>query len=357
VKEDAAPRFLDLSHKHAMSIACDVNMDPDAFELPQELKMLKTVSTSAVPLRRPIVLQADRDEFRRCFGVSAFALRHSLADNPLFSLPRLAKVAERCSGRSHIADGLPNVDAKFSEMKRRGMVVSAIEDLQASNSWIKISNIGGSEPEYAELQTVFLKDVQDLSGQPILDRVTWSTVTVFLASPNIVTPIHIDHELNFLCQVTGERDVCLFDPKDREFLPDEDIERFYFGDLTGLRYREQFQPRGRMFRLMPGIAVHQPPLAAHWLKNGPHVSIGVSLSCCTRDIDRQARIYQVNYCLRKAGLRPKPPGRSAVMDGLKAGLMGLLAVRKPKSYQEAVHSGPNKLKAFAKRCLFRQNTR
>jgi hypothetical protein len=310
-------------------------------------------------LRNLTVLQADRDEFRHCFGASAFALRHRLADHPLFSLSRLAKAVERCSGRGVAASGLTNVDATFSEMKAKRLVASAVEELHASNSWIKISDIVPSDPDYGEVQDAVLHEAQELSGRPILSEVTWVNLTVFLASPNIVTPIHIDHEINFLCQIAGEKDVCLFDPKDRELVPDEDIERFYFGHLTGMHYREQLQPRGRIFRLTPGVGVHHPSLAAHWVKNGPQVSVSVSVTFCTRDIDRRARIYQVNHCLRTIGLRPKPPGRSAAIDGVKAGLMGLLGVRKPKSYQQLVRSGPDKLKAlygFGKQFLSRQQT-
>ena len=72
---------------------------------------------------------------------------------------------------------------------------------------------------------------------------------MFVASPNIVTPYHIDHEMNFLFQIAGEKDVCLFDPSDRELLPEEEIERFYFGEVTGLPYPEHLQQRGRTFRL------------------------------------------------------------------------------------------------------------
>ena len=51
-----------------------------------------------------------------------------------------------------------------------------------------------------------------------------------MTSPNATTPYHIDHEPNFLMQVHGEKDICLFDQNDREVLSEADIERFYCGD-------------------------------------------------------------------------------------------------------------------------------
>jgi hypothetical protein len=323
--------------------------------------MSGATAASAAQLCNPPVLQGDSNEFRRCFGVSAFVLRHSLAHHPLFSLPRLAKAAERCPSRVCVADGLTNPDACFLAMRGKRLVAGTIEDLQASSSWMKISNIGASDPDYMDLQRAVLWEAEKLSGRPIVSEVKWSDLTVFLASPKIVTPYHVDHEMNFLCQIAGEKDVCLFDPNDRELLPDHEIERFYFGQVTGLRYPEHLQSRGRTFRLTPGDAVHQPPLAAHWVKNGPQVSVSVSIAFCMRDIDRRGRIYQVNFCLRKLGLRPRPPGRFAVLDGVKAGLMGLIGLRlgEPKTYRQAVYSGPDRLKVpfrFARRLVSRRDT-
>jgi hypothetical protein len=317
--------------------------------------MFGTTTASGATFKGREIFQADHEEFRRCFGSSAFALRHALADDHLFSLPRLAKAAERCADRFFSAGGMTRTDGTFSEMRRKQLVGAAITELDGLSSWAKISSIADADREYLDIQNSLLLEIQRLSGRPILRDMTWAGMTVFLASPNIVTPYHIDNELNFLCQIAGEKDVCLFDPHDRELLPDEEIERFYFGDQTGLRYPEHLQVRGRVYRLSPGVAVHHPPLAAHWVKNGPQVSVSVSIAFSTRQIDKRGRIYQVNYCLRRMGLKPRPPGRSSGVDSVKARLMGLLCKRNPKTHLEVVFSAPERLKAplrAAKRLLF-----
>jgi hypothetical protein len=170
-------------------------------------------------------------------------------------------------------------------------------------------------------------------------------MTVFMASPNIVTPYHIDHEANFLCQILGNKDVFLFDPNDRELLSDQEIEKFYFGDLDGASYQAPLQNRSKAFRLRPGVAVHHPPLAPHWVRNGSDVSISVSINFCMREIDRRAHIYQVNNVLRKIGLNPSPPGQSRIGDIVKAGGMRLLSTSKPSSYRETVFSGLDRIRA------------
>src|SRR5579872_5032325 len=216
--------------------------------------MSRTIIAPNAQPRNTTVLQVDRDKFRQCFGISAFALKHNLADNPLFSLPRLSKAAAQCSDRLYVASGVTNTDADWSEMRGKRLVAPGpVEEVQVTPTWMKISNICASDPEYLDVQRAVLQEVEELSDRPILNEITWVNLTVFLASPNLVTPYHIDHDMNFLCQIAGEKDVCLFDPSDRELLPEEEIERFYFGQVTGLRYPEHLQHRGKVFRLTPGV--------------------------------------------------------------------------------------------------------
>jgi hypothetical protein len=60
---------------------------------------------------------------------------------------------------------------------------------------------------------------------------------------------------------------------------------------------------------------------------------------CLRDWDLQARIHQVNACLRKLKLNPTPPGRSAWRDNAKIAAMGLLSKSHPKNKNELLRSG------------------
>src|SRR5262249_44575324 len=130
--------------------------------------MSRAAAVSPAQSGASAVLQPNQDEFRQYFGKLAFALPHKLADDPLFSLARLSKAAERCSGRFYMANGVTAHDARFSEMTSRRAIASALENLQTSNSWAKISNVGASDPAYLDVQHAVLKEVQELSGRPIL---------------------------------------------------------------------------------------------------------------------------------------------------------------------------------------------
>jgi hypothetical protein len=164
-----------------------------------------------------------------------------------------------------------------------------------------------------------------------------------MASPGVVTPYHIDHESNFLLQVEGEKDVCLFDQDDRDVLSDTEIEKFYAGDAEAARYKPNLQDRGALFHLIPGSAVHHPPLAPHLVRNGDSVSVSVSIGFCTRTLDRRAKVYQVNSLMRRAGLRPAAPGQSNLRDRIKAAGLEMATSSNATSREDILFSGFRRL--------------
>ena len=168
-------------------------------------------------------------------------------------------------------------------------------------------------------------------------------MTIFVSSPHVVTPYHIDHESNFLFQIEGEKEVWLFDPADRRVLSEEEIERYYVGNLQAAEYRPAAQAAGTLYRLAPGHAVHNPPLGPHWVRNGGAVSVSLSFNFGLRNLEPRARVYQMNYYLRRLGRRPAPPGLSGARDWLKALPMRVGGVRRPRYLEELLQPGPRRL--------------
>jgi hypothetical protein len=318
------------------------------------------MSTIAPVARTPVAIQpsrashvftdVDRAKFRELFGVRAFQLRHCLTNNRLFSIERLANSADlllKAGLGDHfkVNHGTYKTTGLFAEMGAKQKLLTEFDRLPESDSWMRLSYLEKVDSEYRDVIRVAMQDLEDATGLPFSNEVTLASLSVFMASPNIVTPYHIDHEANFLCQVAGRREVFLYDPYDRECLPDREIEEYYSGNGTAARYRQDMDPRGRRFELAPGVAVHHPSLAAHRLRNGPEVSISVSINFCMRDIDRRARIFQVNHLLRKAGLQPTPPGRSAVLDSFKARSMQMLNKPGATTTPDLLFSGLRRLRA------------
>lgn len=294
------------------------------------------------------VFTADLAAFRRDFASRSFMLRHNLAQHPLFTLDRLALAAERAvaagkGGRFVAAGDAGKLDSRFEMMGGRVSSPDLIVKLSSARSWSKLSGIDAFDADYADLLSDALADLRDMLDEP---RLTPSRAhfTVFMTSPNIVTPFHMDHEANILSQVAGgEKTFCAFSPDDRDLVSLAQVERFYVKDINAATYDPALQGRGAEHALRPGTAICVPPLAPHWVKNGNDTSISLSLSLCFAHLERRARVHQVNYHLRRIGFDPGEPGASLI-DRAKAKFLDLLSKRNPASSRELVFSGVERLR-------------
>jgi len=309
------------------------------------------------------VIESDCSAFRDSLGRSAFSFSHRLADHPLFDLDRLAHLAEKVvsgpyAGKSILLDARnAGAQTKFSAMRAHNLRSDTVSGIEGAGSWLKLSSVEKSDKDYADLLQSILRDIEALSGLPLRHQMTWSGMTIVVSSPGITTPYHIDHEYNFLLQIQGQKNVNLLDGADREILSEREIEGFYVNDFDAPSFRDESRVKSRPFRLAPGIGVHQPPLAPHWVENCENLSISASIMFCTRELNARAKIFQANHFLRSLGFAPLEPGESHLRDRLKTLSLGMLSKHRPKDYHEMLYSGVERLQApvkFARRLRHRQ---
>jgi hypothetical protein len=118
--------------------------------------------------------------------------------------------------------------------------------------------------DYDDILGKTIGEIKDLTGMPLRHDIGLSGITVFVASPNMVTSYHFDNETNFLFQIRGEKDVRLFDPQNRFVLTENEIEQFYSGSHMAGIYREEVLESGTLSHLTPGTAVHHRPWRLTW---------------------------------------------------------------------------------------------
>lgn len=292
---------------------------------------------AAAPLR---IFEPDVGTFRERFNRKSFQYRHTLAGHPLFELPRIADLALKLWGTGKglvtMKAGDTTVAGGWTDMPGKSMsLVKAIRELPESGAWLMLKNVY-LDPEYRALMDQGYRDLSELTGLDVARDVSWPDAYIFVASPRSITPYHFDHESTFLMQIHGEKTYNIFDPAE---LSEEEIEKYYLGDLSSARYREESQPRAAAYELKPGLGVHQPPRAPHWVRNGPEYSVSFSILSCMKAWDREAPVYQVNHYLRSFGMTPTPPGRSAWRDGLKQALLNTPARRNPASKNDLLRAG------------------
>lgn len=268
----------------------------------------------------------DGDEFRQKFNRLPFLVRHGLADHPLLSLPRLVELSRRLPAKSvKYNDGNLSVAENLEAIPANGLSIEeTIRRIEEQCSWMVLKNVH-DDPPYRELLMDCLEAIKPCS-EPLEPGMHDARAFVFISSPGSVTPFHIDPEINFLLQIRGSKSMSVFDPSDRELVPEQDLEQFSLAEDLGLvKYKPELQHRAFVAEMSPGIGVHCPVTAPHWVKVGPEVSISFSITFRSHGTGRRRNAYWINAHLRRLGISPAPVGVSPWRDTLKHGLFRTLA--------------------------------
>lgn len=295
---------------------------------------------TALALEGASVLNGDPSAFRAKFDRQPFALSHALANHPLFELPRLLELAEFLKRDPHNVTfdaGEIRVEQRWNQRPRNPYTLrEALERIECTGAWVILKH-AESSPEYGDVMNAVLDDVERLSGRSLRSAIKHPEAQIMITSPRRITPYHFDNECNVLLQIRGEKDLFVFDQTDREVLTDAELERFWVGDWNAGEYKARCQEKAHQFRLAPGKAVHIPVNAPHWVRNDANVSVSLSINFEWKD-ESLFNVYRANYFLRKAGLRPTPPGHSRLKDRTKHAVMAAAFVPARNLAKDAVRS-------------------
>jgi hypothetical protein len=276
----------------------------------------------------PGLLDIDEAAFRENFNRQPFFIRHHLAGHDLFALPRLIELAKRLPKEfvEYNAGNIP-VSQDPNLTPQNGMSIEeTIHRIEECQSWMVLKNVE-KDSAYAELLNGCLDEVQKCS-EPYAAGMSKREGFIFISSPNSITPYHMDPEYNFLLQIRGKKTMSVFDGNDRSILTEQELEQYLSGGHRNLTFKDEFQPKARECELNPGVGLHVPVTAPHWVKNGNEVSISFSITFRAPASERRTIVYTTNAYLRKHGLNPKPYGQSVWRDTAK--YFSYRAVRRAK---------------------------
>jgi hypothetical protein len=260
---------------------------------------------------------ASRTDFRRAYPETAHRLQHRLSEHPLLSLDALAALAETLPAASveYNHGNIPiGVDGKPAG---NGMSIGeTIRGIETSASWAALKNIEQA-PEYAAL-------LDDLLGElhPAIEAATGPMLKtqgfVFVSSPHAVTPYHFDPEHNVLLQLRGAKTVTTFPAGDPTFAPDAVHESYHTGGARELPWDERFATGGSAWPLCEGEALYIPVMSPHHVRNGPEVSVSLSITWRSPWSFAEADARAFNGMLRGLGISPRAPGRWPARNRAKA---------------------------------------
>lgn len=272
----------------------------------------------------PPWLDANEDVFREAFDRRSFAFAHRLAGHPLFEPQRLLELARKLAEdpRDVYYDAGPiRVDQRWDQTAVCDLPLDyLLNRIETAGAWIVLRR-AEKDPEYAQLLDACMNEIEMLAGRDLSETIKLRNAIVFINSPNRISSYHIDRECNCLLQISGSKTLSVFDRYDRDVLSEDEIERFWAIDNNSAVYKPEYEDRAMKFALVPGVGVHIPVNAPHWVQNGPDVSISLSINFHYRD-SVLGDVYRANYWLRRAGLRPSPPERSRTSATLKSAAYG-----------------------------------
>lgn len=277
--------------------------------------------------------QTLRDNFNR----RPFAFKHDLASHPQLQLDALGELAGRLpqAQLSHWSGKIAidaNIDTAMKTHATGRSLRDTFDRLEDAGSYILIRN-AQLDPKFNRLIDDILDEVEEMTS-PIERGMCQRIAYIFLASPRSVTPYHMDRDINFHFNVRGTKWISIWDPFDRQVLPEAGLESLFTDwDAPRPPYLETYEPRARVFELRAGDGVHHPFTAPHAIRYGDEVAASFTVTFNTHATNRRAAAHRVNHALRKVGLPPSPVGRSPMRDELKFAAIDL--VRRAKAVVRA----------------------
>ena len=280
---------------------------------------------------------AARQRLGEDYPLQPIPLSHGLGDHPLFTTEALAALARRMEAK----DILSNRADLPVEVRPEGVheisdnAEAVIATIRDQCSWMVFRHVQ-NDPEYGALLESMVAELT-----PVVAPRTGSMLAmkgfIFISSPGAVTPFHFDPEYNILIQLSGEKVMNVFPAYDESLVSEEAHERVHTHGHVNVPWRDEMEQQGRAFALRPGDALFVPFKAPHWVKNGPEVSISLSITWQSEWSYAEADARMMNVTLRRWGRNPRPlkpyPSRNLAKSLAYRAIRrtNLLAPRQPAS--------------------------
>lgn len=261
---------------------------------------------------------ANRQKFAANYPEVPHKLAHALHSHDLLTLESLAQLGESLPSASieYNKGDLP-VGIDPALVPANGLSIGdTIRQVETSGSWAVLKNIE-QNPAYSKLLMDLLAELKPHIEQKT-GRMMKPQGFIFVSSPNAVTPYHFDPEHNILLQIRGSKTMTQFPAGDPKYAPDTTHEGYHTGGHRNLQWSQELADGGTEWPLAPGEALFVPVMAPHHVKVGPVSSISLSITWRSDWSFAEADARAFNSILRKAGLRPRAPGRFPAQNKAKA---------------------------------------
>jgi hypothetical protein len=287
---------------------------------------MKQASRTTLP-QTDAKLQLDITTLRNRFDREAFGFEHNLSKLDLFrdeSLQQVAHAMSRAPRDYFIAGSASSPGTSFYSVPNGGLSPpKAMQNLDHYRCRILLKRPENHDRRFRDLLQALFQQVLDTLGGLHGQRIARLESGIFISSGRTVTPVHFDPEMAFFSQISGAKIYHIYPPGS---VGEPDLERFYIrgrNDIGNVDLNTLDPAGARTFDLEPGMGLHQPQNAPHWVETGESVSVSYTFLFQTNVSRAASRARALNYCMRRVGLRPSPLGVHPASDAAKAEVMRL----------------------------------
>lgn len=261
------------------------------------------------------LVDIDSAGFADAFAVRSIAIRHGLAEHPLFAIDAIAELADRLPPESVRRErgNLPLANYGDYVDVGEGPPSETIRNVERTGTRVSLRDIQQA-PEYAELIDECLDQVEELVAER-QGGMTARAGYLFISCPASTTPMHFDREHSFLLQVKGVKHVSVAAFEDDPAALRREFDRYVDGRECDFGAMEAV---AESFTLEPGVGVYLPSYVPHWVETEAGISISFSIPFDTSYVERAEAVIRINKRMRRMHLSPRPIGASEPVDRAKA---------------------------------------
>lgn len=236
----------------------------------------------------------------RDFGRKPLALRHKLAESPLFSDAALEQLIE-ATPRSHFhVNTMERAEADSRNWREGDMSGLTGREVMAAvargNIWVHLQRVQETADAYQSLLDDLFSDIErNVPGFRSYRR----SMSVLISSPRMNVAMHADVPGQSLWQVRGRKRVWVYPPRP-PYLPQDRIEAIVLqrsGD-TDLPYDPSYEAAADSFELEPGDWTTWPRNAPHRVRNADCVNVSFTTEHWTDDLRAGYVVDYANGLLR-----------------------------------------------------------
>jgi hypothetical protein len=234
------------------------------------------------------------------FGRKPLALRHRLADSPLFSDAALETLIEATPRVRFHVNTIEREETDSRKWREGDMVGLSGRDVMAAvargNIWVHLQRVQETSGAYRDaLDSLFADIERHVPGFHSYRR----SMSVLISSPRMNVALHADVPGQSLWQVRGRKRVWVYPPRP-PFLPQDRIENIVLqrSSDTDLPYDPSYEAAAESFELGPGDWTTWPRNAPHRVQNGDCLNVSFTTEHWSDELRAGYAVDYANGLLR-----------------------------------------------------------